>query len=288
MYVLIHIHPQHEHAKGKKASHECVEIKKIVKKEKKKKTSLFLSMFSSSEELEIEYIPICVKIAEKRGWKSYKVMADKEAESIRKDEARKARNEENRPMLKEAFDMFDLDGSGILSPDEIKALLYDNLCEPVSEKEVEEAIKTMDADGNGGISFEEFLDWFSNDTLRAKDGSNMKLKALQFKLKTAKNFKDFKSKLLPESIYVPGFYPPVYLLVKMDYYNKKDALIRYVSSEYKIEIQDDMLEERAIEAFEEKFMPIYNSGRLDEVLIFFFLFFLLLTLFLKDILFRWI
>jgi len=53
--------------------------------------------------------------------------------------------------LKAAFKMFDKDGSGTISKDEIKEAMGQ-----LDEKLVEEIIREVDEDGNGEISYEEF------------------------------------------------------------------------------------------------------------------------------------
>lgn len=97
-----------------------------------------------------------------------------------------------------------------------------------------------------------------------KNKNNLRLKALQFKLKTAKSIQEFRAKLFPEKYNVPGVLPPVGMLVRLDYYNKKEPFVRYIRTTYEIDIQDDMKEENALKVFEEKFMPAWNDGKLDE------------------------
>lgn len=56
--------------------------------------------------------------------------------------------------LQSAFKMFDRDGSGLISADEIKDVL--GFGKTLSEEAVNEIIKQVDANGDGEISFEEF------------------------------------------------------------------------------------------------------------------------------------
>lgn len=56
--------------------------------------------------------------------------------------------------LQSAFKMFDKDGSGFISKDEIKEIL--GFGKTLSEEAVNEIIHQVDANGDGEISFEEF------------------------------------------------------------------------------------------------------------------------------------
>jgi len=56
--------------------------------------------------------------------------------------------------LQSAFKMFDKDGSGFISSEEIKEIL--SFGKSVSDHAVNEIVKQVDANGDGQISFEEF------------------------------------------------------------------------------------------------------------------------------------
>jgi len=58
--------------------------------------------------------------------------------------------------LQTAFKMFDKDGGGSISTDEIKQVL--SFGQNLDEKVVNEIIKQVDANGDGEISFEEFAE----------------------------------------------------------------------------------------------------------------------------------
>ena len=57
--------------------------------------------------------------------------------------------------LKDAFAVFDTDGSGLISRSELKGLL-NNLGQVVSDEELDAMMGEVDKDGNGEIDFEEF------------------------------------------------------------------------------------------------------------------------------------
>jgi calmodulin len=64
--------------------------------------------------------------------------------------------EEKRQEYKEAFDMFDKDGSGMISVEEIYRVMK-NMGNEMTRDEIKEMISDLDEDGSGEIDFEEFI-----------------------------------------------------------------------------------------------------------------------------------
>eukprot|EP00088_Acartia_fossae_P037694 TRINITY_DN38915_c0_g1_i1.p1 TRINITY_DN38915_c0_g1~~TRINITY_DN38915_c0_g1_i1.p1 ORF type:complete len:148 (+),score=40.10 TRINITY_DN38915_c0_g1_i1:69-512(+) len=60
--------------------------------------------------------------------------------------------------IREAFSVFDNDGSGTIAAAELKYMLT-NLGERLSEQEVEEFMKGAGVDGEGMVEYEKFIDW---------------------------------------------------------------------------------------------------------------------------------
>ena len=60
--------------------------------------------------------------------------------------------------MQAAFKMFDKDGSGIISGDEIREVLSFGGTNALSKEAVEAIIKQVDENGDGEISYEEFVD----------------------------------------------------------------------------------------------------------------------------------
>ena len=79
-------------------------------------------------------------------------------------------------LLADAFKEFDLDGSGLISPDEMR-LVLNQLGETLSEEEVDDFIQNVDMNGDGQIDFEEFQMMLVNDMSQhvssAKDGLDL-------------------------------------------------------------------------------------------------------------------
>ena len=55
--------------------------------------------------------------------------------------------------LREAFNLFDRDGSGAIDSDEIKGIMR-KLGERLTDEEVEEIVREIDLDGDGQIDFD--------------------------------------------------------------------------------------------------------------------------------------
>ena len=60
--------------------------------------------------------------------------------------------------LAAAFKMFDKDGSGVISPDEIKEVLSFGGTNALNTDTLNAIVKQVDENGDGEISFEEFVD----------------------------------------------------------------------------------------------------------------------------------
>ena len=70
--------------------------------------------------------------------------------------ARKMRDSDSEEELIEAFKIFDRDGNGLISSDELLHVMV-SLGENTNLEEIEELIKEADLDGDGFINYEEFV-----------------------------------------------------------------------------------------------------------------------------------
>merc|ERR1711904_351180 len=64
---------------------------------------------------------------------------------------------EQKAEVKEAFDLFDTDGSGAIDAKELKVAMQALGFEPTSD-EIAKMVKGIDVDGNATIEFEEFVE----------------------------------------------------------------------------------------------------------------------------------
>ena len=66
-------------------------------------------------------------------------------------------NDENaEEEMLEAFKIFDADGGGNISADELRQIML-NLGEKLTEEEIEDMVKEADIDGDGEINYNEFV-----------------------------------------------------------------------------------------------------------------------------------
>lgn len=70
--------------------------------------------------------------------------------------AKVLRHDESEEELREAFRLFDTDGSGSINAEELKKVML-NLGEKLSKEDLEEMIKEADMDGDGTVDYEEFV-----------------------------------------------------------------------------------------------------------------------------------
>ena len=121
-------------------------------------------------------------ITKRREWKTLRIMEEEHAERVATEEAKKSRLDEFRDVVQVAFNKYDEDGSGTMEIDELEQMLKHELREPVPPEDLQAAIQEMDADGNGVVDFEEFLDWFTSEKVRNRKGNNF-LRAMRFRLR---------------------------------------------------------------------------------------------------------
>ena len=67
--------------------------------------------------------------------------------------SRKMNTTDSEEELKQAFKVFDKDGNGYISPQELKHVMT-NLGEKLSDEEIEEMIKEADLDGDGQVNYD--------------------------------------------------------------------------------------------------------------------------------------
>lgn len=83
--------------------------------------------------------------------------------------ARKMRDTDFEKKLKEAFQVFDKDQSGSISPAEFR-LVMTNLGETLTDEEVDEMVREADVDGDGQINYKEFVKVMMAKRARSQSG----------------------------------------------------------------------------------------------------------------------
>lgn len=65
--------------------------------------------------------------------------------------------------LRDAFKEFDMDGDGAITSEELRFAMIKLLGEQTSKKEIEEVVKEVDKNGDGKVDFEEFVKMMSKN-----------------------------------------------------------------------------------------------------------------------------
>lgn len=70
--------------------------------------------------------------------------------------SRNERDENAEDEMREAFQIFDADGDGHITSEELR-LIMENLGEKLTDEEISDMVKEADMDGDGEINYEEFV-----------------------------------------------------------------------------------------------------------------------------------
>ena len=103
--------------------------------------------------------------------------ASRGGKPVAKKAAKFELTEEQKQEIREAFDLFDTDGSGTIDAKELKVAMRALGFEPKKE-EIKKMISDIDKDGNGTIDFNEFLDMMTAK-MSEKDSREEILKAFR-------------------------------------------------------------------------------------------------------------
>jgi calmodulin len=75
--------------------------------------------------------------------------------------ARKMKDTDSEEEIREAFKVFDRDGNGFISAAELRHVMT-SIGEKLTDEEVDQMIREADADGDGRINYNEFVDLLQN------------------------------------------------------------------------------------------------------------------------------
>lgn len=193
-------------------------------------------------------------------------------------------------ILRDAFDRYDSDRSGSIDRVEFKRMFREELCQPLSDEQIDDAMRAMDKSGDGEIQFDELLLWFAvgvRDNKVASQASDLLKDALKAK-RTMRRYREKLNALVPpagSSIKdklsvlsptsdaapppvipkVPGF-PSVACLEPSDYASKRKVFFRFLKEICALEwVEDDeaiIPIENARDVFNSVFLPRWNAGEL--------------------------
>ena len=158
-----------EHAKGRRLFH------KYVLREEKKSFKKLAGKGNLAHE-----------IIKRRNWKTIAQFQIEHAAREKAAAQKKARMDSMREVVQKAFDRYDKDHSGSIDINEVSEMMREELHEPMDGQDLEECMTEMDKDGNGVIDFEEFLDWFTSESVYGRQSDDFKgrlLKAMRFKMR---------------------------------------------------------------------------------------------------------
>ena len=85
--------------------------------------------------------------------------------------SRKMKDNDSEEETREAFRVFDKDGNGFISAEELRHVMTD-LGEKLSDAEVDDMIKEVDIDGDGHVNYEEFITMMASKWVISSDPFN--------------------------------------------------------------------------------------------------------------------
>ncbi|KDO22496.1 hypothetical protein SPRG_11680 [Saprolegnia parasitica CBS 223.65] len=179
------------------------------------------------------------------------------------------------PVL-DAFEIYDPDHGGYVGAGELAMLLRNELCIPLTKKQLAIGMRAIDQDGNGRFEWREICAWLAEIVVDHKvDG---RLDALRRKkLHAQKNYRDLQRNIRKwkRGVFparkkrvrtVPGFPDVPRLHPVDDFQGKKTVFYRFISSEFGMKwiLEDvheiDLANQMAV--FASTFVPRWNSGQL--------------------------
>eukprot|EP00940_MAST-03C_sp_MAST-3C-sp2_P002923 g2923.t1 len=181
-----------KHARGRKARHQCTVVtdppqNPILQREKR---SFNPMKRARNAESDADELLRCVEayvrsIAERHKWMTWRLLNEKEL--FEENHVRLV--EKYREELLAVFNEYDKDASGSIDRNELRDLLVSELCEPVTEADLDDAMGVLDLDGDGAVFFEEFVEWWVVEQIEERSTS-LKLGLLRSKLRASKRVRE--------------------------------------------------------------------------------------------------
>ncbi|OQS05810.1 hypothetical protein THRCLA_02098 [Thraustotheca clavata] len=223
------------------------------------------------------------QVMENNKWKSYRLL---EATRLAAEKAAKAIEERlkaieimtqllEKPVL-HAFQVYDPQHCGFVGPGELKMLLRKELCIPLSSKQLQNGMNTIDQDNNGKFEWKEICLWLAQMVVdhhldgRAKSIKRSILHTQKKYHTLRRDMLAFRKKWTPKKLknkkMVPHFDQVAQLHPQDDFHLKKNVFYRYIRKEYAMEwlledVHDIDLEDQ-MHVFATIFVPYWNKGQL--------------------------
>ncbi|KAH9194467.1 hypothetical protein AeNC1_003544 [Aphanomyces euteiches] len=182
-----------------------------------------------------------------------------------------------KPVL-DAFQEYDPSHEGYIGLGELRMLLTQEFCIPITKREIEPIYRKIDADNDGKLGWNEILNWLAieivNGTFRGKVRSiRRKNLHVQKRYRKAKRrYRDIKRsyrerfRKREKKRYVPYFDNVLQLHRLDDFQRKKQVFYRFIRVEFSMDwiLEDvhDIALENQMRVFAEVFVPRWNSGDL--------------------------
>eukprot|EP00939_MAST-03C_sp_MAST-3C-sp1_P000182 g182.t1 len=178
-----------KHSQGKKATHEWLPVDRPPRNPHVKRAERKL-MLSASAVLNDAELRRCVEayvkeIATRHKWLTWRLLKLNEAFETNHERL----VAQYRGVLKELFDEYDKNDSGTIDRAELRDMLVSELCEPIAENELDDAMSILDLDGDGDVYFEEFVEWWVVEQIEQRS-SSLKLGLLRSKLRANKRMRE--------------------------------------------------------------------------------------------------
>ena len=85
-------------------------------------------------------------------------------------------NDDDDKEFRETFRIFDKNGDGFITADELKHVM-ENLGKKMTDEEIDEMIREADSDGDGQVTYEDFFKMMSNE--ESEEVKKLKLKSIE-------------------------------------------------------------------------------------------------------------
>ena len=155
------------HSRGHKAGHKWCDVAEPPPNPYVSKNAQSFSPKSKKETLSLHVESYIRDIARRhnKDWATYNILVQREKDRVNHEELVTQFKLE----LRDMFERYDKDGSGSIDRWELMDMIRSELCEPVSDDEIDEAMKVIDINGDGTVDYDEFVEWWVVSKLKISD-----------------------------------------------------------------------------------------------------------------------